>query len=324
MAHELSFDVNGQAEAFFALQPAWHGLGKVLDHAPNSEEAIRQAGLDWRVSMRPIQTADGLEISGHFATVRDDCSRVLGVVSDRYNVVQNRDGFRFLDSLMQEGELTYESAGALRGGRQVWLLARLPSIDYIAEGDASRRYILFSTSHDGTAALMAMPTSVRVVCANTLRLATSQAVGIRHTGNVRDKLERAREFLKSLDSKFSQFAEQARKLAEKQVDRPHAEDFIAQLFPVPKDNFGRSRTMRDKKIMQLRQNYRNDRQMLPSIRGTYWALYNSVSEYVDHQASVRGNGRMQAENRMSSAIDGQGAALKTKAFDLAYQMASAV
>ena len=127
----------------------------------------------------------------HFATVRTDSGDVLGVVGKRYRIVQNRDAFGFLDSLLQDGIMKYESAGALRGGRQVFLLARMPSVDEIVPGDNSLRYVLFSTSHDGTAAIHAVPTSVRVVCANTLRIATASSVGFRHTDDVKAKLDSA-------------------------------------------------------------------------------------------------------------------------------------
>ncbi len=105
MAHELSFDSQGNAEAFYAMKPAWHGLGTVLDHAPTSEAAIEAAHLDWHVDMKPLQTTDGIDVPDNFATVRGDNSAVLGVVSDKYKVVQNRDAFKFLDSLVADVEI---------------------------------------------------------------------------------------------------------------------------------------------------------------------------------------------------------------------------
>lgn len=320
MAHELSFAQNGTAEAFYALKPAWHGLGTVLDHAPNSAEAIEAAQLNWRVAQRELKTIDGIHVPGHFANVRQDSGEVLGVVSDRYQVVQNREAFDFLDGLIEDGIIKYESAGALRGGRIVWLLARMPSVDQIAERDSTLRYVLFSTSHDGSASIHAVPTSVRVVCANTLRVAVANDIGIRHTGDVSRKLDIAKRYLSQFDERFTLFRDQARLLAQRKLVGTAAADYIAELFPEVNER-GRARSIRDKKVEQIRRNYRNDRQQLPAIAGTWWALYNAVSEAVDHNGRYIGTGRDRAENKFLSTVDGTGANFKAKAFELAISMA---
>ncbi len=322
MAHEIS-NVNGWDEAFFALQPAWHGLGTVLDYAPTSEDAIRAAHLDWTVEMQPIQTKSGVEIADQFATVRNDCNAVLGVVGGRYKIVQNREAFDFLDSLLQDGVMKYESAGALRGGRIVWLLARLPSIDEIAPGDNSQRYILFSTSHDGSAAIHAIPTSVRVVCANTLRIATADDVGFRHTGNVQEKLEFARKYLSQFDEKFSLYRDKARILAERRYTPAQAEEYINTLFPaVAESDSKRGHAIRENKVELVRANFRNGRQRLPAIAGSFWALFNAVTESVDHPPKSTKLDAAGRETRMLSLVDGNGADFKARAFDVALQMAS--
>lgn len=321
MAHEIS-NRNGTDEAFYALKPAWHGLGTVLDHAPNSEEAIKAAHLDWRIDREPIKTESGLIVPDTYATVRaDDPRTVLGTVSGRYKIVQNREAFAFLDGLLQDGVMKYESAGALRGGCIVWLLARMPSSDEIAEGDITNRYVLFSTSHDGSASIHAVPTSVRVVCANTLRVATASDVGIRHTGDVTGKLEIARQYLSQFDQKFTAFRDHARVLATRQFSRDQAHEYLAGLFPEVKEP-GRARSIRDRKVAQIRKNYQSPRQQMPSIKGTWWALLNSVTELIDHGGTYRGKGRDRAENRMLSTVDGAGADLKVKAYKLAVEMAS--
>lgn len=323
MAHELSIS-NGKAEAFYSLQPAWHGLGTVLDYAPSSEVAIEAAHLDWEVDLQPLLTADMRQVPDYFATVRQDTGEVLGVVSSRYQVVQNREAFAFLDSLLDDGSLQYESAGALRGGRIVWLLARMPSVDTVADGDDSLRYILFSTSHDGSAAIHAIPTAVRVVCANTLRVATARDIGIRHTGDVRGKLDAARRYLSQFDRQFTEFRDHAQLLAHKRYSRDEAQRYIDTLFPETAQ-LGRSHSIRERKVREVRSAFRASRQNLPSIRGSWWSLYNSVSEAIDHghAMSVRGKDRQaKAENRMLSVMDGMGADLKDKAFRLALEMAS--
>ena len=328
MAHELSFDVDGNAEAFFALKPAWHNLGTVLDHVPNSEEAITAARLDWRVQLEPVQTTSGIAIPKTFATVRSDTRDVLGVVGDTYKIVQNRQAFSFLDSLIQSGDMLYESAGALRGGRLVWVLGRMPTVDTIAEGDDSRRYVLFTTSHDGTAAIHAIPTTTRVVCANTLRIALQDSgdKGIRHTGDVKNKLEYARRLLSQYDKGFTLFRDHARKLAETKFTGDQAKAYIRELFPEISEE-GRAKTNRDRKVGQVRINFMNSRQQIASIKGTWWALLNSVTELVDHpqenyQSSSTKTKQERAENKMISVLDGTGADFKQQAFKLAVKMSA--
>lgn len=320
MAHEIS-NSRGINEAFYSLQPAWHGLGQVLSHAPNSATAITAAHLDWQVAMEQLQTASGRLAAEHFATVRQDTGDILGIVSDRYQIVQNKDAFDFLDGLLADGIIRYESAGALRGGKVVWVLARMPSIDTIAEGDDTLRYVLFSTSHDGSQAIQAIPTSVRVVCANTLRVATAGNIGIRHTGDVAGKLEFAKQYLSQFDEKFTLFRDNARILATRQIIGNQAKDYINTLFPEVKEA-GRAQTIREGKLSKIRANYRNDRQNIPSIKGSWWSLVNAVTELVDHGSTFKGKGREKAENKMLSTIDGNGADFKVKAFELALAMAS--
>lgn len=323
MAHEISIS-NGFEEAAFARQPAWHGLGTVLENAPDSETMIQAAHLDWRVERQPLQTTDGIAIPDHFATVRTDTGEPLGVVGSRYQVVQNRDAFAFLDSLLQDGILRYESAGALDGGRRVWALARMPSIDEIAPGDQSYRYVLFSTSHDGTASLQAIPTSVRVVCANTLAVATAGSVGIRHTGDVAGKLETARLVLSQFDRQFTEFRDFGRHLASRKYSETEAVEYVHTLFPQPaEDASRRSWTIHQNKISRIRQAFRSPAQQMPEIRGTWWSLLNSVTEAQDHTAwrASRGHGSQAAERRFSSVMDGTAAGLKRKAFELAVEMA---
>lgn len=321
MAHEIS-NVNGRNEAFYALQPAWHGLGTVLDHAPTSELAMEAAHLNWDVELQDLTTVGGIKIPDHFATVRTDTREVLGVVGKRYSIVQNREAFAFLDSLMQDGLIRYESAGALRGGKLVWLLARMPSVDTIAEGDDCLRYILFSTGHDGNSLVHGIPTSTRVVCANTLRvaLASDFDFSFRHTGNVQEKMNVARQYLSQFDAKFTLFRDEARKLATAKYTPDQAREYVAKLFPEVKED-GRGKTIRENKVSQVRANFRNPRNSMPSIKGTWWQLVNSVTEAVDHDANKSTAKPHLKENRMLSLTDGTGADFKAQAFKLAIQMA---
>lgn len=321
MAHEISM-ANGIGEAAFAMRPAWHGLGTVLDHVPDSETMLQAAHLDWRVDLADMALVmDGRTITDHYATVRQDTGEILGVVGARYRIVQNRQAFAFLDGLLQDGIMRYESAGALRGGRIVWALARMPSVDHIAEGDDVLRYILFQTAHDGSSALHAIPTSVRVVCANTLRVAVASDIGIRHTGDLWSKLNYARQYLSQFDEKFTLFRDRARKLAESRWTPQQARDYIREIFPEV-ETAGRAQTIRNRKVAAVRGAMVNRRNSMPSIKGTWWQLLNAVTETVDHAERAAHSTPEGKENRMISLTDGTGADFKAKALKVAIEMAA--
>lgn len=158
---------------FYVRQAPWHGLGNRVEHAPNSEEALEKAELDWKVIQTSIRTEDQMEIPGYKANIRESDQRVLGVVTDRYRIVQNSEAFSWTDELLGEG-VRYETAGSLQNGKKVWLLAKLPRI-YNVTGDNVSPYLVFSNSHDGRGAIKVAMTPIRVVCQNTLNLALNNA-----------------------------------------------------------------------------------------------------------------------------------------------------
>ena len=112
----------------YVREKPWHGLGTQVEEAPTSADALRLAGLDWTVEQRNIQVCGGTKISNYKANVRSSDGKVLGVVSDRYKIVQNAEAFEFTDSLIG-GEVHYETAGSLNGGKKIWLLAKLPDTE---------------------------------------------------------------------------------------------------------------------------------------------------------------------------------------------------
>ena len=150
----------------------WHGIGIVIDNPLTSEDAIVAGGLDWNVVQEPIFKENGVRVPGYFANVRDSDGAILGVVTNKYSIVQNKDAFAFTDSLVEEG-LTYETAGVLRGGKQIWLLAKMPETMIL--DDKLEPYVCFTNTHDGTGAVRVCMTPTRVCCANTLNLALSTA-----------------------------------------------------------------------------------------------------------------------------------------------------
>ena len=341
MAHELSITKDGQAEAFYALTPAWHGLGTVVDQAPTSEAAIKLAHLEWEVTQQPIYTdssqqtlacgADKAQVAGWCANVRKDTGDVLGVVTDRYTPVQNSEAFSFCDGLLADGVIKYESAGAMRGGKVIWMLTQMPGrTDEVAEGDNLDRYILFTNTHDGSRAALVLPTSVRVVCMNTLRLALERGRGnalkIRHTGEIADKLEAARIAVGLVNSLFDANLDTARKLASRRLVH---EDFIAyldRLMPLKRDASERTNKHRQEVRAKIKDNFYIDpRQQLGTIRQSAWAAVNAVTQFVDHQAERRGGtAKQRAESGFYSVTLGAGNDAKQSAWSTAVEMFAAV
>ena len=181
---------------FYTREKPWHGLGTKVEEAPCSADALYMAGLDWQVIQEPIYTDTGEIIPGYKANVRDSDRKVLGVVTDRYKIVQNHEAFAFTDSLLGSG-VRYETAGSLQEGKRVWLLARLPR-EYIIAGERISPYLVFSNTHDGSGSVKVALTPVRVVCNNTLNLAlntASRSWSMMHTGNIKDKIQEAKDTL---------------------------------------------------------------------------------------------------------------------------------
>ena len=185
----MSHGITTNDQMFSVREVPWHGLGVVLDEYPKSiDEALDKAGLGWKVTHGDVlvvkapewtddfgtkHPAELIPAKGFKANLREDTGDVLGIVSDEYEVVDNRDAFRFLDALIGS-ELHFETAGSLWGGRRVWVLARLP--EYIElGGDQSATYVYVANSHDGSMAVTAAVTPIRIVCANTLGAALRQA-----------------------------------------------------------------------------------------------------------------------------------------------------
>ena len=185
----MSHGLTNNDSMFSVREMPWHGLGVVLDQYPRSiDEALEKAGLGWKVTHGDVlvvkhpewtddfgtkHPAELIPAKGFKANLREDTGEVLGIVSDEYEVVDNRDAFRFLDALIGS-ELHFETAGSLWGGRRVWCLARLPEYVELG-GDLSATYIYVANSHDGSMAVTAAVTPIRIVCANTLGAALRQA-----------------------------------------------------------------------------------------------------------------------------------------------------
>ena len=207
MAHEI------ETTAYFGARP-WHGLGTALGEADLYDwpSASRKSGLDWEVEMVPLVTADSQAQVTHRAVRRTSDSRILGVVGPRYTPLQNKDAFGWFQPFLETKQASLHTAGSLKGGSRVWVLAKLdrdPLV--IAAGDEVEKFILLSHGHDGTLAVRAGFTPIRVVCQNTLSMAHGSDAGrlirIRHTRDVLENLANVREIMDLANAEFEATAE---------------------------------------------------------------------------------------------------------------------
>lgn len=318
-------------EAMFANRPAWHNLGRVYKPgetgAMNSEEAFVGGHLDWLTAKQPMYLEDQTLVKDYYALVRQDTKRTLSVVGNDYVPLQNHEAFSFLDSLVQDGVMKYESVFALKGGKIICLLARMPSVDFVTREDASLRYI-FLMNHHGGGAILGTPTSVRTVCANTVRIAVGSAknttLKLQHSGSLENKLESMRNYLSQFDKGFTRYREQAQSLL-KGVTAEQASLFINELFPAPKVDAGdKAKTFYYKKMSEISKFRFDPSNNLPSIKGTWWSLFNSVTQYIDHGVPARQSKdvRARSENHFISTVTGVDASLKDSAFALALELAA--
>lgn len=221
---------------FYVRETPWHGLGTRVKEAPSSKDALVYAGLDWKVIQEPVYTDSQELIEGYKANVRDSDRRVLGVVTDRYKVIQNEEAFAFTDALLGEG-VRYETAGSLQGGKKVWMLARMPH-EYIITGERISPYLLFSNTHDGSGAIKVALTPIRVVCNNTLNLALSTAKrswSMIHTGDIQGKLQEAKDTLLLADRYMDSLGKEFENLRMKSMTDKQIMEYIEVLLPVEED-----------------------------------------------------------------------------------------
>ena len=331
MAHEID-TTTGTAAVFTAGEAPWHGLGKNVAEAVNSNQAIGLAGLDWLVEQWPVSAVapDGwgtVTARDFVANVRTDTKGVLGVVSKKYRPFQNAEAFAFADAVVGEGDAHYETAGALRSGRRVWMLLKLPDELRAGPEDRIQPYLLVYNTFDGSSCLRALLTSVRVVCQNTLNLALGHARGegvtIRHRGDLQGRVEDARRTLGLVQRRLKAFGQEIEVI--KSI--PMANGRLARYFdgllpPLGEKASDKERSNRLRTLDQLHANFSNDLNTLPGMRGTLWAAFNAVSEWADHERRFRGkNDLARRENRLDSVWFGTSNDLKQSAWQSALELA---
>ena len=306
---------------------AWHRLGQRTPNAVTWEDAVKLADLDWQVTKHQLYARNPLKdvVSvPMYATMRSDDGAYLGCVGEGYHVIQNRELFTSIDSLLGVSNgAHYESAGALGNGERVWCLARIPEADFeIDGGDKHRAFVLAASSHDMSLSNVYKIVAERVVCSNTLAVAMSESGAtfkIRHTVSAEQRLKLALSIMRSVKGQAVSLKEKFERLAARKLTRESVEHVLDRLFPKPKEE-GASETRRDGTLSTVLSLYEaNDQNAYPSIQGSAYNLLNAVTEFADHFRTARGNGskpEQVATARAESALFGSGERLKTQALQV--------
>lgn len=279
----------------------WHKFSKVISQCPNAAEALIEGGLNWEVELRklviPFEDGENIEVDDRFAVVRKTDRRYLGTVGERYEPIQNIQLFSIMDKLLEasDGEVTYETAGSLKNGKVIWMLANMGEVK-VKGFDPIKTWLLCSSSHDGSKTLRIIPTTTRVVCWNTLTLALnihngkSQEVRIRHTKNANISLEQARNTLGFVKEAHSSFVEEGELLMSRQLKKDKFRELQDLLFPMKKLINPLTQKEEDSKT-ETSNSILKKRDMLehlftdgtgnksPQVAGSMWAGLNAVTEY---------------------------------------------
>lgn len=300
---------------FYLRETPWHGLGTKVMSAPDSEEALIAAGLNWNVIQEPIYTTENELIKGYKANVRDSDRKVLGVVTDRYKVVQNYEAFSFTDELLGQG-VRYETAGSLQEGKKVWLLAHMPH-EYIISGERISPYLLFSNTHDGSGAIKAALTPIRVVCNNTLNLALRTAErswSMIHTGDIKSKMKEASDTLFKAERYMDELGKEFEQLRMHKLTDQEVMDYIEVLLPV--EDGSTPQQIRNMKRLQedMKMRYFDAPDLKDTGKNAY-RFINAVSDFATHAKPLRQTAKYK-ENLFSKTVEGN------PLIDRAYQLVS--
>jgi phage/plasmid-like protein (TIGR03299 family) len=360
MAHNLASDRNGNHMFASYRESAWHNLGTVFQDRVNGEEMLKRAGLDFIVRQADMEVPcvvecdatsfDRMDENGRpcmikrttvpsmKAIYRSDTGDILGVASDRYEIFQNSEMVALMDSMVADGSIVYETAGGLGRGEQVWVLANIPDLSFDIKGDAMKQYMLITTSHNGSAALQIFPTAIRVVCQNTMRMATqgrkdreeahgkntvNSGFSIKHTKSMPQMVAKVSDAFKTVieANKFSRELYAA--LAEIPSTKEMKDEFFGFIVDGNKaEASGRALARRDTKRAEL-----NNMLLLPTnntdaSKGTAFGLLQAGVEFVDYFSGTRAtNGKTSEQARFESSQFGAGADMKDEMIDKICELA---
>ncbi|AYD82076.1 hypothetical protein I5G60_gp84 [Mycobacterium phage Saguaro] len=327
MAHLLD-NTDGKFSFADSRTDAWHQLGQQVGHEMTPDEALEAAHMkNWNVRKEPLraQMPDGslAEVPERFVVVRDNPinhrPEPLGVVGRFFQPTQNEATTRLLYDITDQSGAHIQTIGALRGGRETFVTMLMPThVEFIGAGgfvDRNEMYLAVLNNHDGQGKLRAMIAPVRIVCANTQRLAEQQAVstvGLRHTGDMAVKMEEVRRLLGITFRYIDTFAAEMETLVAAERDEAWVRAVLNDVFGVAQANSERAKNSRVGTVSTVMEVMRQSPHITP-FAGTAYAAYNAVTEYADHFMPVVGKSDVATKRAMRSVLSPEVAALKGRA-----------
>lgn len=310
----------------------WHEQGTPVPHSVDASAMIRAAGLDWTVEKRPARGYPPIKKRGkpdtyaRYEIVRcprdrtEELEVILGMVTGRYEPLQNIEAFSFFDPIVDSKTATFETAGALGAGERVWVLAKMPEIIQVVQGDDCEKYLLLSNTHSGQGSVTVKFTAIRVVCQNTLLWALEdgqQAFRVRHSRKMSDRLAEVSELIAAVNAAYAEAAKAFKRLAEARVkDEAMLDEYLAAVFPrTPAQEKNKTTPPKWQQVKNLFET-QEDLQ-LPGVKGTLWGAYNAVTRFEDYRKARDET----AERRLDRVWFGRGADLKVKALNEAVRLA---
>lgn len=311
----------------YVHETPWHGLGNQLPARQPLEVWAQKAGMDWQIRETPVRFMT--EQAGSLGSImtfadqrvlyRSDTKQPLSVVGSRYQVVQPRDVLEFYRDLTEVSGYELETAGVLREGRKFWALARIGKEATLKGNDLVKGYLLLATSCDGTLATTATPTTVRVVCNNTLTVAlngASSAVKVPHSTSF--NAQAVKRQLGVAVSHWDSFMYRMKTLSERKVRSHEAMNYFLRVLCHSDGHADNSVGLTNERALKRVQELYEGKGAgadLVSSQATAWGLLNAVTQFVDHEKRARSQ-----DYRLDSAWFGQGAALKQRALDHALRL----
>ena len=312
----------------------WHKQGTLVPPEINAAQMIQAAGLDWEVEKRPARGYPPIKKRGkrdsydRYEIIRcpredsDEPEVMLGMVSGRYQPLQNVDAFSFFDPIVDQKTATFETAGVLGAGERVWVMAKMPELIEVVRGDDCEKYLLLSNTHSGQGSVIVKFTAVRVVCQNTLMLALQdgqQAFRVRHSQKMGERLEEIGKLIAEVNAAYAKAGEAFQRLAKVKVkNEAMLDEYLGALFPrspaQQRDNRNPPKWDEVKSLFETRPDLQ-----LPGVKGTLWGAYNAVTSFEDYRLAKDDT----PEKRLDRVWFGAGADLKVKALDKAVEMAEA-
>lgn len=265
----------------------WTKVGKSVEECRNMEQVLKASGLDYEVEMRRVyfdaehSGVASANIPNRFVTVRTTDNHPYDVVSDKFEIIQNRDAFDFVNYMGDE--LTFEKAGETANG-MVYIIGKLPEVSIL--GDAFTPYVLFRNGFNGKTKITAAISPLRIVCQNQFNFAfknTNNAITIRHVRNAEAKLEEARETLRMAADYMAQLNIMAEHFAAMKISGPQMEKVVKYLFPIPDDtaiNPFKRKNLEDQRAAFLKAHEQEDNR---NFRGTAWGLVNAYTDFITHK-----------------------------------------